>query len=208
MGVVYKDWKRPTWDNSNDCIVREYRVWYHILERTIYNSAGKNLNSYKDVKLCDRWLQYDNFYDDVVNDLFGWNFTDNNGRNFCVDKDIKSMMFGTEKEYSLSKVCMVPNILNNQFHIGNGRSKNTDLPFGVCMSNKVKNRYDVGGEWKGYRYFKTSSEAQEYYIFKKTEKLHKILKNYECKIEEDVLYWLWYFNFKDYFKSKGKLIVI
>lgn len=83
---------------------REYDLWKHMLDRCYGNR--EKYPTYANVTVCDRWLVYANFLEDLPL-VEGYEFWLNNPRQrIAMDKDIKQQ--GVEnKVYSVDTCCFI-----------------------------------------------------------------------------------------------------
>ena len=195
-------WRNPTClkDNPKKRL-REYSVWYSILERTVHNNG--RFKPYLGVSVCDEWLSYDNFYE-FTQTLKNWNSFDHNGKLFQMDKDVKCLMLNCDKVYSPETCIMLPNVINSQLSIPTTtKIKYHELPFGVTR-HRVNGFYDVlCKKYRRYRRHKTPQEAQEFLFLKKQEDFLRALTYYRSMLDIDVYDFLVKLDIKEYYKSNG-----
>lgn len=71
---------------KNGETTKEYRTWLHMMTRCYSERAHEESPTYKDVSVCNRWHNYQNFCEDIQ-ELDGYdNWKNNNG--YELDKDI------------------------------------------------------------------------------------------------------------------------
>ena len=90
---------------------REYDLWRHMLERCY--SGAKQFKTYANVTVCDRWLVYANFLEDLPL-IENYEFWKNNpNQRIALDKDLKQI--GVEnKVYSLETCKFVTSSENSK----------------------------------------------------------------------------------------------
>lgn len=109
-----------------------YKQWYGILDRVyLRNDRHKNYTTYKDCSVCDRWLCFSNFADDILN---MWYDCD---EQLDIDKDIK---YKGNREYSPDKCLLVPHNINMLFSGWKG---------GKGVNHQVGAQYIKSGKHKG-----------------------------------------------------------
>ena len=98
---VFKDGSKPK-TKKNGKPTREYVLWSHMLQRCYSDKLHEERPTYKDCTVCDRWLIFANFLEDLplIEGYELW--INNNG--YCLDKDIKG---NSSKIYSLETCCFV-----------------------------------------------------------------------------------------------------
>lgn len=111
-------------------LTKEYSTWQGILSRC-YNNKKKNAKSYKQCRVCDEWLLFENFYEWLHSqENFGKWY---NGDKWDVDKDI---LVKGNKIYSPETCCLVPTNVNILFV--KRKEYRGELPIGVV---KHRNKY-------------------------------------------------------------------
>lgn len=120
--------KYPTWTNGKH--TKEYTAWSKMIERCFSAEFKSKQNTYKDVKCCDEWLLYENFYEWLhQQDNFNkWLIEDK----WSVDKDI---LIKGNKIYSPETCCLVPKNINSLFVKCN--SARGGLPIGVSKCGSL-----------------------------------------------------------------------
>lgn len=89
--------------------VRVYDLWLGILTRCYSERFLKLYPSYRDCRVCERWLTISNFMQDIQ-ELEGFEYwRDNPYKGICLDKDIKG---NGKKLYSKDTCCFVDRIDN------------------------------------------------------------------------------------------------
>lgn len=101
LGLM-KDGSKPTTTYGNGIQTREYDLWGRMIERCYSNY--EYWNTYKDVTVCDRWLVFANFLEDIKY-IEGYELWLNHpNERIALDKDIKG---NGSKIYSLETCCFV-----------------------------------------------------------------------------------------------------
>ena len=99
--LAYNSGRYPT--KIKSVRVNSYEIGRHGVIRC-WQTDFKGNDNYKNVKFCERWLDYSNFHEDVIG-MIGYGV-----RGFVLDKDILSK--GGNKIYSKSTCCFVPDEVN------------------------------------------------------------------------------------------------
>lgn len=83
---------------------REYKLWYRFINRCYDNKYQERFLTYKDASICERWLIFANFLEDLPL-IEGYELWLNHpNERICLDKDIKG---NGSKVYSLNTCCFV-----------------------------------------------------------------------------------------------------
>lgn len=88
-----------------------YSIWHDMMNRC-YNPNNKRHNSYQNVSVCDRWLVFENFYNDCKN-IDGFDFDKIVSGELVLDKDVKQR-FSATKIYSKDTCCWILKEDNNK----------------------------------------------------------------------------------------------
>lgn len=108
----------------------EYLTWTNMLKRA-YDDKTKDVQpSYKSSKVCDEWLNFQNFAKWCNSQEF-FNAKDAKGRSYQLDKDL--IVLGS-KTYSPESCCFIPQSLNLAV---SKRISNRKHPTGVRFDDKV-----------------------------------------------------------------------
>lgn len=173
----------------------QYYTWESMLRRCYsIKSINKNI-TYKDVKVCEEWHNFQNFakwYDE--------NYYEVEGETICLDKDI---LYKGNKIYSPKTCIFAPHRINTLF-IKN-EAKRNDLPIGVHLrKDKTKPTYrvrcgngygkdiDLGSyisvqaAFKAYKVFKERliKQIANEYQSKVPDKLYQALLGYEVTVSD------------------------
>ena len=179
---------------------RLYQMWYGMLDRVIVQGAKdkKRYAAYENCSICDRWLNFSNFCNDVLN---VWYDCD---EQLDLDKDIK---YKGNKEYAPDKCLLVPHGINQLFsHWKGGRGVPHQVGVQYVTNGKRKGTWEVkpcgaytfDGKFRTgvHKHFKSEIEAGEYYRKIKHEYVRKVLKSYEGRIPDYVMNYCLRFEFE------------
>lgn len=158
--------------------LKQHRLWCDMLTRCYDEKYHVKKPTYLNTKVCERWLDYANFYEDITDmPFFG-------EENYQLDKDI----LGDSSIYSPQTCCFIPRELNALFKT----SKEGDLPQGVSrivfdtgcvytatIQRSIASAY-IGSFWTAEDAGKAYKDVERMYL--------KILaEKYEDKIESRVV---------------------
>ena len=103
--------------SENGKVVREYMVWNNMITRCYSECDLKRKPTYRDAKVCDRWLIYSNFLEDIeyIKGYTYWLNHPNEG--VSLDKDL---LGNGSKIYSLN-TCMFVSASENSIDANNRR---------------------------------------------------------------------------------------
>mgnify|MGYP002712150042 FL=1 len=96
-----------------------YATWTRLLQRVFYGETSVKYKAYKDVTVCDEWLNFQNFAEWCEKED-GYLRKDKHGRTYHLDKDLISK---GSKIYSPDTCCFVPLEINNLFICSDRKSK-------------------------------------------------------------------------------------
>lgn len=114
----------------NGKMTKEYDAWHDMLRRCYDKKWKEEHPCYEDVKCCEEWLLYENFYDWLHSQE---NFEQwYNGERWVVDKDI---LVKGNKIYSPETCCLVSHDINTLF-CKRDRDRG-EFPLGVCYNRKL-----------------------------------------------------------------------
>ena len=133
-----------------------YKLWVGMLERACCVKFKEEYPTYKDVTVCEEWLDFQNFaaWCEAQEHFF---YKDTRGRCYQLDKDI---LVKGNKQYSAETCCFVPKDINLLLLRNDG--KRGTLPIGVVYSRCIKRFISQGkccGKSKHIGTFKTPEEA-------------------------------------------------
>lgn len=185
---------------SVNCVhTKEYTTWKSMLERCYDHKTKKRQPYYKDVKCCEEWLYYENFYE--------WLHSQPNfekwysGKRWAVDKDILNK---GNKVYSPENCCLIPQNVNCLFL--KREAQRGKYPIGVryrdddgfiaSCHNPFTNKNEKIGSYStpekafylGYKPYKEDIIKQvaqlEYDAGNITEQCYKAMMNYIVEITD------------------------
>ena len=184
--------------SKNGKVTKCYDTWQHMLKRCYSEREHKKYPTYKDCKVCDEWLCFQNFakwFDD--------NYYEVKGDEMCLDKDIINK---GNTIYSPKNCIFVPERINTLF---TKRDKlRGDYPIGVTYhkpSGKFESRcniydykenknkiiylglYDTPEKaFKVYKEFKENyiREVADHYNGKIPYKLYNVMYKYQVEIND------------------------
>ena len=153
-GVGFNDKTRPVFVDGKK--VKEYALWFSMLQRCFSEEYQTRQPTYKDCNVSDNFLNYSYFYD-WCQEQIGFGKVDENGRYWCLDKDL--LLFGN-KTYSETACVFLPQEINVFFTDRcNARG---EYPLGVCFykaSGKFQASCRINGKLQHLGYFNTPDEA-------------------------------------------------
>lgn len=157
--------------------IKEYDTWIHMLQRCFDDKLKKKQPAYNDVTCCEKWLNYENFYEWIHSqeNFDKWVTNDR----WALDKDI---LIKGSKTYSPETCCLVPQNVNCLFL--NRKALRGDLPIGVRQNGKkfeanYANALTGGRETLG----KYTTPEEAFLVYKShKEKLIKQIAEIEYKV--------------------------
>lgn len=152
-GGVYV--KRLSVNKKTPC----YSTWTDIMQRCYSSEWKKKFTTYNSVTLCSDWHDYQKFAT--------W-YYNNYKEGFQIDKDILSDYYKVAPSYSPVTCRMIPRDLNMLLVNRVGKSRNTNLPLGVCI-HKPSGRYIAwcnNGEGKTINLGYKSSPQEAFVLYK------------------------------------------
>lgn len=171
-GVTY-----PTSENHKQ--LKEYKTWHGVLQRCFDEKYKQRQPTYKNVVVCEDWLNYEKFYEWIHSQENYEQWKNNN--DWHIDKDI---LVKRNKVYAPDKCCLIPRDVNILFtKRDNYRG---DYPIGVSY-NKSNDGYSAMCSTKNGRarlgIYSTPEEA--FYVYKhfKENLIKKIAKETYTKGE-------------------------
>lgn len=154
-----------------------YKLWHSILSRCYYSTKYRKNNTYSDCFVCERWLCFNNFVNDIEKIIGYREYNIFKEIKFSLDKDIFNL--NNSKEYSLDNCCFVPQKLNQFF--ANVNKANTSGYEGVSYI-KNENTWEVHICYNGKNLYlgrsKSIKEAYDLYYQNKLTILDKYLSEY------------------------------
>lgn len=153
-----------------------------MLNRTIGLKDGFELDSrkrtYINCKLCDEWLDYDNFLKWTIDNY--WTYKD---EVMCIDKDL---LIPNNKLYSPDTCVFLPNSFNVAIAL------NKSSKYGLCgvYNNGGRNKCWVGRAQRRDKIirksFYTPLDAQKWYIQEKNNYIHQLAEDDKNLIPQNV----------------------
>lgn len=113
---------------KNGKITKEYDLWRGMLRRCYSKENKKEFNRYKDVSVCDEWLNFQN-----LAKWYNENYYEIEGQRMELDKDILKK---NNKTYSPEYCVFVTSGINNLF-LKNNKNRGK-YPIGVSYNKKAK----------------------------------------------------------------------
>lgn len=152
-----------------------YNRWCSLRRRTLSEKFKKEKSTYKDVIVCDEWLNFQ-----IFSKWFNENWRPYMDKTWQLDKDI---LVKGNKIYSPETCCFVPHEINSLFM--STKNKRGFYPIGV---NKERDKYRVriGGSRKHIGIFKTPEEAFQAYKIVKEQHIKETADKWRGQITEDV----------------------
>lgn len=175
---------------ENGKITKCYNTWHHMLRRCYDPKFHEKYSTYKDCKVCNKWLNYQNFAEWYHN-----NYYEIEEGKMHLDKDILNKH---NKIYSPENCIFVPERINILF-TKSDKSRG-DYPIGVSYDKKSKkfiarcNIYDFEENKTKRKYlgcYKTTEKAFESYKQFKEKHVKEVADYYKNLIPDklyDVLY--------------------
>ena len=177
-------------------IIKEYAVWQSMLERCTEKHWWRR-PSYIGTTCSDNFKSYTYFYE-WCNQQEGFNNTDENGKRWCLDKDI---LIKGNKIYSENTCVFVPQRINNL--VVKSEATRGDYPIGVSYDKKQEvfkaccRGKERKTEWLGrfnnlqeaFLAYKTFKEALIKQVAKQYKdqldpRVYQALLNYEVNIND------------------------
>lgn len=195
-GAGFTGIKYPRSKNCKN--IKEYVSWKQMLRRCFSEKEKKRICAYENVTCCDEWLNYENFYEWLHNQL---NFDRwYNGKRWAVDKDI---LVKGNKVYSPNACCLIPQNVNCLFL--KREAERGKYPIGVyctedgfgarCRNPFLDKAIELGhyltpenAFYLGYKPYKENIIKQvakiEYKAGNITEQCYEAMMNYEVEIDD------------------------
>ena len=178
-GVGVNDKTRPAWVDGKP--VKEYDLWHDMLKRCFSEKLQTRQPTYKGCNVSDNFLHYSYFYDWCQRQI-GFGKVDEEGRSWCLDKDL---LFVGNKTYSETACVFVPHEINLFFtDRGNDRG---EYPVGVGFhkaSGKFQARCCVNGKRQHLGCYNTPEEAFAVYKPFKENLCKQLALKWQSEIDE------------------------
>ena len=178
-GVGFNDKTRPARVDGKH--VKEYKLWQSMLRRCFSEIEQTRSPTYKGCNVSDNFLHYSYFYDWCQGQI-GFGNVDENGRSWCLDKDL---LFVGNKTYSETACVFVPNEIN-LFFIDRGNARG-EYPVGVSFhkaSGKFVAQCKVNSKQQHLGYFNTPQEAFTVYKPFKENLCKQLALKWQTEIDE------------------------
>ena len=153
-----------------------YNVWRTLLGRCCTEKHREQFPAYAGCKVCDEWLCYQNFAQ-------WWNeniYYVGNER-MHLDKDIK---YNDNKLYSPETCIIVPQSINEIFHISGRKNKDKDLPY--TIKRIPKGKYSVSYKGNSLGKYDSVEECVDIYMNAKRKHIREKVEEMENEIPDVV----------------------
>ena len=183
---------------ENGKLTKCYKVWHSMLQRCYDEKRHEKFPTYKDCKVCNKWLCFQNFAE-----WYYENYYEVENEKMCLDKDILNK---GNKIYSPDNCIFVLEKINllfvkcdksrGEYPIGVSYHKRDDKFITRCSiydykENKKKQIYlgyydNPQKAFEVYKQFKENyiKKVADYYKYQIPKKLYNILYNYEVEIDD------------------------
>lgn len=159
-----------------------YRTWQSMLVRAYSDNYHKDKPSYKDVTVCEEWLNFQNFAEWFYHQEFS-EAKDDKDKSYQLDKDI---LVKGNKVYSPETCCFVPQDINILFTRKNRiREKSVGVNFRKS-SNKFQARISCCGIDKHLGYFDEFEEAFKVFKINKESLIKDLAEKWKFGISKNV----------------------
>ena len=178
-GKGFNDKTRPVFVDGKK--VKEYVLWQNMLRRCFNEKEQTRYPTYRGCSVSDNFLNYSYFYDWCQQQI-GFGKVDENGRNWCLDKDL---LFVDNKLYSETACVFAPNEINS-FFIDCG-AKRGEYPVGVNFdkqAGKFRAQCAVNGKRQHLGLFNTPQEAFTVYRPFKEALCKQLALKWQSEIDE------------------------
>lgn len=157
--------------SENRKITKVFDTWDSMLQRCYDSKCKEKYPTYKDCKVCEEWLNFQNFAQ-----WYEENYYEIPGEKMNLDKDI---LIKNNKIYSPDTCVFVPQSINKLFIKSNISRGN--YPIGVFYNKKRKKYHsqcNVKGKHKHLEYYDTPEEAFQVYKQFKENHIKQIADQY------------------------------
>ena len=160
---------------------RAVNLWERMLNRAFNSIYHESRPSYKDVTVCEEWLNFQNFAEWCTTEPF-FDTEDENGRKYHLDKDI---LVKGNKIYSPDTCCFIPQEINSiSISVYKARGK---YPVGVVKSGKkFLVRIRRSGALESLGVFSNLDQAFSVYKQAKEEYIKSLAEKWKGKIDDKV----------------------
>ena len=175
---------------------RAYSIWSDMLRRCYCEKYQVKAHTYKDVEVCEEWLNFQVFAEWCYAQK-GFMVKDDKGRVYQLDKDVLNK---SSKIYSPETCCFIPQEINGLF--SKPKQTNKNYPSGIFY-HKDRRKFSTKVAYRGnvtnLGYFKTPEEAfgvykqakelcikqiAEFWKDRIDPKVYNALMNYEIHIDD------------------------
>ena len=173
-----------------------FSLWYSMLDRAYSDKYHINQPTYKDVTVCEEWLNFQNFATWCESQEF-FNAKDSKGRRYEIDKDL---LIKDNRIYSPKACCFIPREVNitlvrrlksrGEYPIGVTycKSRNTFVAkFGCNNSTRYLGSFDnIEEAFQAYKVAKENhiKDLAVSLLGKIDDNVYKALINYEVNIND------------------------
>lgn len=160
----------------------EYRVWRDMLQRCYAETSSGRNKTYKSCTVSENFKSFEYFHEWCQKQI-GFGNKDENGRSWCLDKDI---LLQGNKVYSEDTCVFIPNKINCLF-VSCGRVKGKFMA-GVFFDDRV-NKFisqcsDGNGKSEKLGTFRTELEAFKTYKAFKENRVKRLAEDYKWQIDQ------------------------
>jgi hypothetical protein len=167
----------------NNKFTPEYQIWIGMMTRVYNEGELKKHPTYENVKVCDEWLNFQNFAKWCQTQK-GFKVKEDNGRAMALDKDL---LVPNNDTYGPDTCCFLPNQINVAMK-GRQLDKLTDLPSGVYWHN-ASNGYTASINKEGFQYhlgcFKDVESAKIAFRKEKKQYLSELADKFKNDISDE-----------------------
>ena len=151
-------------------LTKEYSTWKAIIRRCYAKESRLTNRSYKDVRVCDEWHNFQNFAE--------WYSSKHGDGDFSIDKDLLSP---NSKVYSPENCVLIPREINSAIITPyNSLKKPLDRSGGFAVYITKENN----GVYLGT--FKTAQDAHQAYVVAKEAYVKEVANEWRGRIDERV----------------------
>ena len=199
-GVGLNDKTRPSKVDGKS--IKEYKLWQSMITRCFSEKAQTHSPTYKGCSVSDNFLNYSYFYD-WCQEQIGFDKVDENGKSWCLDKDL--LIIGN-KTYSETTCVFVPQEINKFFNeYGNARG---EYPLGVCF-HKARGKFTaqckVNSKQQHLGCFDTPEESFAVYKPFKEALCKQLALKWESEIDQRLFNAMMNWNVSDSSNIRGEL---
>lgn len=166
---------------------RSYKYWSNMLRRCYFDKRSENNQCF----VCEEWLCFENFEKWFDENYIEYN---NEALNISLDKDIKSMFYGIDKQYSQKTCSFIPSKINTSF-----KPKIKGYWFDEKYGRYRVKINKMDGKVKNVT-VKTEEESKEIILNGKKNLFKKLANEYKDYISDEVYYILC-----NYYEKEGSI---